>query len=51
MLPALEKILATWLRRSLKDAPPAEHVDKGKAIFEHHFDNHQHCGLWETEEQ
>ena len=21
-------------------------LDTGKAVLEHHFDNHQHCGAW-----
>ena len=35
-----------YMARNLKDADPADYVKKGTAVLEHHFDNHEHCGLW-----
>jgi len=42
--------------RQLKDHPEDEWVDSAKAIVDHHFDSHEHCGAWclrksETQEQ
>jgi len=35
-----------YMARSLKETPPAQHVNKGQAVLEHHFDNHTFCGDW-----
>jgi len=35
-----------YMARSLKGTPPEGFVDKGKAVLEHHFDNHEYCGTW-----
>jgi len=45
-----------YMVRTLPCADRSEHVNKGKAVLEHHFDSHQHCGDWcsrkdQTEEQ
>jgi hypothetical protein len=45
-----------YMARTLKDRPIDEFVNAGKAVLEHHFDNHQYCGDWckrkhESEEQ
>jgi len=32
--------------RQLKDHPEDEWVNSAKAIVDHHFDSHQHCGAW-----
>jgi len=42
--------------RQLKDHPEDEWVDSAKAIVDHHFDSHEHCGAWcmrklETQEE
>ena len=35
-----------YMVRTLYDAPQHEYEDRGNAVLEHHFDNHQHCGAW-----
>jgi len=45
-----------YMARSLKTTTSDDYVNKGKAVLEHHFDNHEHCGSWcsrrlESEEQ
>jgi len=34
------------MSRSLPDKDESTYVDAGKAVLEHHFDNHQYCGDW-----
>jgi len=31
---------------ALPDKPESEYVNAGKAVIEHHFDNHEYCGNW-----
>ena len=33
-----------FMSRTLPGVDPSEYVDRGKAVVEHHFDNHQYCG-------
>jgi hypothetical protein len=45
-----------YMARTLKDHDESEFEGLGKAVLEHHFDNHIHCGSWckrkdETEAQ
>jgi hypothetical protein len=35
-----------YMARTLKERPIDEFVDAGKAVLEHHFDNHEFCGDW-----
>lgn len=42
----LSKNFAFMARTLQYKATDAEIVDAGKAVVEHHFDNHQHCGDW-----
>jgi hypothetical protein len=35
-----------YMARCLPGRPESEFVDAGKAVIEHHFDNHQYCGQW-----
>lgn len=35
-----------YMCRTLSYKQPAEYLDCGKAVLEHHFDNHQYCGDW-----
>jgi len=37
-----------YMTRTLPGAPPSEHVDRGKAVLEHHFDCHDCCGAFCT---
>jgi hypothetical protein len=32
--------------RSLPNIPECDYVDRAKAVLEHHFGNHTHCGAW-----
>ena len=32
--------------RLLQRMPREEYVEASKAVLEHHFDNHEHCGDW-----
>ena len=45
-----------YMTRTLPGIDPSEYQDRGKAVVEHHFDNHEHCGKFcrrktQTEEQ
>ena len=33
-----------YMARTLPTVPKDQFVDRGQAVLEHHFDNHQHCG-------
>jgi len=33
-----------YMSRTLPGVDEAQFVDRGRAVLEHHFDNHQHCG-------
>ena len=35
-----------FMARTLPLCQPCEYLNKGKAVLEHHFDNHEHCGGW-----
>jgi hypothetical protein len=35
-----------YMIRTLRDKDPSEYVNAGKAVLEHHFDNHEYCGAW-----
>jgi hypothetical protein len=35
-----------YMIRTLKDLQECQYVNAGKAVLEHHFDNHDHCGPW-----
>jgi hypothetical protein len=35
-----------YMVRNLKKRPESEWEDASKAVLEHHFDNHTHCGRW-----
>ena len=42
----LSKNFAFMARKLKYCVSDAEIVDCGKAVLEHHFDNHQYCGKW-----
>ena len=42
----LSKNFAFMARTLQYKADDAAIIDAGKAVLEHHFDNHQHCGAW-----
>jgi hypothetical protein len=42
----LGKNLFGYMARGLRRHPEEEWTDAGKAVIEHHFDNHSHCGAW-----
>jgi hypothetical protein len=35
-----------YMVKQLKESPESEWLDRGKAVLEHHFENHVHCGSW-----
>jgi hypothetical protein len=35
-----------YMIRNLKNLNEDQYLDAGKAVLEHHFDNHQYCGIW-----
>jgi hypothetical protein len=35
-----------YMVKQLKDVPEEEWCERGRAILEHHFENHQYCGEW-----
>jgi hypothetical protein len=35
-----------YMARTLKDKNPEEYCQSANACLEHHFDNHEFCGLW-----
>jgi hypothetical protein len=35
-----------YMIRGLKRLPEEKFLDAGKAVVEHHYDNHQYCGKW-----
>jgi hypothetical protein len=35
-----------YMVKQLKEAPQDEWEHRGKAVLEHHFENHEFCGLW-----
>jgi len=37
--------------RMLPNQPGERHVECGKAVLEHHFDNHEFCGDWRSRKQ
>jgi len=34
------------MARTLSFVDQSDHVIRGKAVLEHHFNNHEHCGDW-----
>lgn len=35
-----------YMSRALRDLPKDKHLGAGKAVLDHHFDCHDHCGDW-----
>jgi hypothetical protein len=35
-----------YMIKQLKQVPEEEWISRGKAVLEHHFENHEYCGPW-----